>query len=192
MAGRPSGRSLESRSVFHSAPAARAATTMTAKPRNPTKKKTAPAAPRVVGVSTSVKGESQTVADRWSDALVVGIEGERGFVPVVRTFLRNYSELNPPLSIGEALFVIHLMDFKRGANAPYPGYTRLAKFMGVTPKMARRYAQSLETKKYLIRQYRVAQTNKFDLRPLVRALENHLQGKKRPGRVERPAASAAS
>jgi hypothetical protein len=42
--------------------------------------------------------------------------------------------------------------------------------MGVSDKMVRRYAKSLETKKYLRRTLRTGQTNQFDLTPLFDAI----------------------
>ena len=42
--------------------------------------------------------------------------------------------------------------------------------MGVSDKMARRYAQSLEQKGYLRRLVRVGRTNRFNLTPLFDAL----------------------
>jgi DNA-binding MarR family transcriptional regulator len=97
------------------------------------------------------------------------------FVPVVRGFLENYSSLKPfPLTHGEAMFVIHLMQFKWDEAAPFPGYRRLARLMGVTDKMARRYAQSLEQKGYLVRVARRASTNRFDLAKLFIALESKI------------------
>ena len=68
------------------------------------------------------------------------------------------------------MFVVHLMQHKWGTEAPYPGYKTIAKRMGVSDKTARRLAKSLEEKKYLIREIREAQTNKFHLKRLMDAL----------------------
>lgn len=86
-----------------------------------------------------------------------------GWLSVPTKFLRYYAALRPPLSPGEALFVLQLMTFKWDNAAPFPSYGRIAKTMGVTDKMARRYAQSLQKKGYLIRQYQNHAPNKFDL-----------------------------
>lgn len=105
---------------------------------------------------------------------------DRGFLVVPTLFLQHYAHLQPhPLTPGEALFVLHLMEFKWDANAPFPGYKTLAGRMGVSDKMARRYAQSLESKKYLRREMRVGQTNKFDLTPLFDALSKAVEQKKK-------------
>jgi DNA-binding MarR family transcriptional regulator len=115
----------------------------------------------------------RTVADRWTPALT-----RSGHVPIVRTFLRSYSRLKPaPITVGEAMFIVHLMDFKWDGEAPFPGYKTLGKYMGVSDKMARRHAQSLEVKGYLVREMRVSRTNKFDLTPLFKALERALTEK---------------
>lgn len=104
---------------------------------------------------------------------------DRGFLVVPTLFLQHYAHLQPhPLSPGEALFVLHLMEFKWDADAPFPGYKTLAARMGVSDKMARRHAQSLEAKKYLRREMRVGQTNKFDLTPLFDALSKAVEQKR--------------
>ena len=95
----------------------------------------------------------------------------KGYVPVPVLFLHHYAGLKPfPLTSGEALFVLHLMEFKWDVDNPFPGYKTLAKRMGITDKMARRHAQSLEQKHYLVREMRVGQTNRFDLTLLFDAL----------------------
>jgi hypothetical protein len=93
-----------------------------------------------------------------------------GWLSVPNKFLRCYTALNPPLSSGEALFVLQLMTFKWDDAAPFPSYGRIAKTMGVTDKMARRYAQSLQKKGYLVRQFQKRAPNKFDLTRLFDAL----------------------
>jgi hypothetical protein len=101
---------------------------------------------------------------------------ERGFLVVPTLFLHHYAHLKPtPLTTGEAMFVLHLMEFKWDAKAPFPGYKTIAARMGVSDKMARRYAQSLETKKFLHREVRRGQTNLFDLTPLFDALSKAVE-----------------
>ena len=104
---------------------------------------------------------------RWQYPELLGA----GYVPVPVEFLLHYASLKPyPLTSGEALFVIHLMAFKWDRDAPFPSYKRLAARMGVSDKMARRHAQSLDQKGYLRRVVRVGQTNRFNLTPLFDAL----------------------
>jgi predicted alpha/beta hydrolase len=62
------------------------------------------------------------------------------------------------------------MTFKWDDAAPFPSYARVAKTMGVTDKMARRYAQGLQRKGYLTRQFQKRGPNKFDLTRLFDAL----------------------
>ena len=114
----------------------------------------------------------QSVADRWTQSLAAD-----GFVPVVNYFLDHYHELKPyDLTHGEAMFVIHLMRYKWTKDSPYPAFKTLAKLMGVSDKQARRYAQNLEKKRLLRRESRTGLPNKFDLKPLFKALENHREG----------------
>lgn len=112
--------------------------------------------------------ESRSAVERWGQMRDLFIEG---FIVVPNRFFKRYATLRPePLTSGEALFVLHLMTFKWEAAAPYPSYGTLAKRMGITDKMARRYAQRLEQKRYLVRIFRKRAPNRFDLTPLFRAL----------------------
>jgi len=128
-----------------------------------------------INSATAITTKKRSVASRWTAALAA-----TGHAPVTRGFLRNYSQLKPALSHGEAMFVIHLFDFKWDNAAPWPGYSVLAKYMGVSPKQVRRFAKSLEDKKYLLREQREAQTNRFHLDGLFQALEKLIaEGKAR-------------
>jgi DNA-binding MarR family transcriptional regulator len=112
-------------------------------------------------------GSKHAFVERWKHEALF----KKGYIPLPVLFLHHYAELKPfPLTSGEALFVLHLMEFKWDAENPFPGYKTLAKRMGITDKMARRHAQSLEQKHYLIREIRIGQTNRFDLTPLFDAL----------------------
>ncbi len=94
-----------------------------------------------------------------------------GHVRISTFFLENYHRLKPySLTHGEAMFIVHLMQHKWGADAPYPGYKMIARRMGVSDKTARRLAKSLEAKKYLVREIRQANTNRFHLTKLMAAL----------------------
>jgi DNA-binding transcriptional MocR family regulator len=72
----------------------------------------------------------------------------------------------------------NLMEFKWDSNAPFPGYATLAQRMGISVKMARRHAQTLEGKKYLRREMRRGRTNRFDLSPLFEGLLTVAQAEK--------------
>jgi DNA-binding MarR family transcriptional regulator len=94
-----------------------------------------------------------------------------GHVRISTFFLENYHRLKPySLTHGEAMFIVDLMQHKWGADAPYPGYKMIAKRMRVSDKTARRLAKSLEEKKYLAREVRRANTNRFHLTKLMSAL----------------------
>jgi DNA-binding MarR family transcriptional regulator len=130
----------------------------------------------------------RSYASRWKHATLL----QGGYLVVPTAYLRHYAHLKPySLTSGEALFVLHLMEFKWDADAPFPGYKTLAARMGVSDKMARRHAQNLETKGYLRRVMRTGQTNRFDLTPLFDALEkvNALDQAKAPRRRARPRAA---
>ena len=118
----------------------------------------------VKGKAKLINGRS--VADRWTPQLA-----KSGHIPIVRAFLQGYSKLKPHVTHGEAMLIIHLMDFKWDSKAPWPGYKTLAKYMGVSVKQVRRLAQSLEGKKYLRRVLRQATTNVYHLDQLFAALE---------------------
>ena len=106
---------------------------------------------------------SRTYAARWKHPELL----QAGYLVVPSDFLRYYSQLKPDsLTHGEVLLVLHLMDFKWDQAAPFPSYATLARRMGVTTKMARRYARTLEQKGFLRRMRRGGYTNLFDLTPL--------------------------
>ena len=121
------------------------------------------AAPKAAGGSHPTR----SAAARWGKARDLFNEG---FVVVPNRFLRQYASLRPALSAGEALFVLQLMTFKWDEKLPYPTYKTIAERMDITDKMARRYAQSLDRKGYLHRQYQKRAANRFDLSGLFEAL----------------------
>lgn len=108
----------------------------------------------------------RTFAKKWAPELE-----KDGFVQVSTFFLENYHRLKPyPLTHGEAMFVVHLMQFKWDEAKPYPAYKTIAERMVVSDKTARRFAVSLQGKGYLQREIRIAQTNRFDMSRLMAAL----------------------
>lgn len=126
----------------------------------------------------SAEGTSvnRKLATRWGghDELFASPEG---WVGVPDAFLRNYAKLQPygGLTVSEAMFVLQLMAFKWTGNAPFPSYKTLARRMGVTDKMVRRYAANLEAKGYLKRRAQIGSTNTFDLKPLFAAVQKALE-----------------
>lgn len=102
----------------------------------------------------------------------------RGYLPVPAQFLFHYAKLKPQLTATEAMFVLQLMSFKWDANHPFPSCSTIAKRMGVTDKMVRRYAKSLEEKQYLVRNQRNGRSNTYDLTPLFNALRKSMYGQR--------------
>lgn len=109
---------------------------------------------------------SRVVSARWTEALT-----KQGWTPVSDFFLDHYARLDPPITNAEAILVIHLIRHKWDDAPPFPGFTTLAKRMGISTTAARGHARSLERKGYLHRQMRIGTTNKFDLTKLFTALE---------------------
>ena len=125
--------------------------------------------------------KQRTYADRWQHPELL----EGGYVVIPSSFLHHYSRLKPHgLTHGEALLVIHLMAFKWTADAPFPSYATLARRMGVTAKMAQRYAKQLEQKGCLRRLIRTGNTNLFDLTPLFNKLLEVVRADDRRNRKE--------
>lgn len=120
---------------------------------------------KVLKLSDAKKVQRQ-VKKRWTPKLV-----EDGWTPVSDFFLKNYHRLSPPVTNSEAMLIIHLMMHKWDESAPYPAFKTLAKRMGMSVTAARGHARSLEVKKLLVREKRVAKTNRFHLEPLFEALE---------------------
>jgi hypothetical protein len=126
-----------------------------------------PAASKVVSFPQASEGSAEhSHIQRWVRAELFG----KGYLPVPALFLNYYSQLKPPLNSGEALFVLQVMSHKWDAKLPYPGYKTIAKRRGITESMARTHARSLKTMHYLRIIPRLAQTNRFDFRPLFDAL----------------------
>lgn len=108
-----------------------------------------------------------------------------GFTQISNLFLEQYSTLDPIITHSEAMFIVHLMQFKWSAASPFPSYQRLAKRMGVTEVSVKRYARSLEKKGYIQRSKRTGNTNQFHLTGLLTCLDgiaNHESMPEKPTR----------
>lgn len=98
----------------------------------------------------------------------------RGFVPVVRVFFEQVSQLpDGGLSPVEAMFCLQLMSFKWDEAAPYPSYALLAQRLGVSIPYVKKLAAHLEERGFLIKTRRESlsrsqrfSTNEYDLSPL--------------------------
>jgi hypothetical protein len=108
----------------------------------------------------------RSFVERWHHAALFN----KGFVVMPTLFLQVYARMKPEITPGEAMFILHLMEFKWDKDHPYPGYKTLARRMGRSEKAAQGHAQNLQVKGYLRRQVRKGETNKFDLTPLFDAL----------------------
>lgn len=118
------------------------------------------------GVASTPREVARSFADRWTPS----IASSKNFTPVAGVFLDHYFALG--IKHSEALFLIHLMSFKWGKKAPYPGIEALAAKMGVTPAAVRKYVRSLESKKLIVRMPRDEHFQRpFDLQPLFTAVE---------------------
>jgi DNA-binding MarR family transcriptional regulator len=68
------------------------------------------------------------------------------------------------------MFVLQVMSFKWGEQAPFPSYATLAKRLGTGSKTVQRQAKALEDKGYLRREKRQGRSNAFELTPLFDSL----------------------
>jgi Helix-turn-helix domain len=76
------------------------------------------------------------------------------------------AKLDPPITEDERTLLLHLMWFKRDADAPFPANSTIAARLGVSVRTVRRRIASIEGKGYLRRiRPRGAedQRNRFDL-----------------------------
>lgn len=73
------------------------------------------------------------------------------------------------------MLVIQVMVFKWSAEAPFPGYKKLAARMGVSPTCVRKLARQLEGKGVLRRIASVGSTNAFYLEALFKKVVTHAQ-----------------
>lgn len=114
---------------------------------------------------------SRKVEARWTPKLATR------FCPVSSFFLGNYHRLAPHggargLNSTEALLIIHLMDYKWDARAPYPTLTTISEKMGLTVRAVRSAVKRLEDLGYLVREpSRNGGPNRYHLEGLFKALE---------------------
>jgi len=117
--------------------------------------------------------EARDLATRWGGGghLRQSIK-EDGFLGVPTVYLKNISSLSEyGITPTEALFILHIMSFKWGKDMPYPSYQRLADRMGQSVVYARKLAKSIESKGLMKRIVKKGTTNKFDLSPMFKMLD---------------------
>lgn len=113
----------------------------------------------------------------------------KGYVAVPVSFLELGAQLKPHgLTPAEMLFVVCLMAHKWDERSPFPGYKKVAAWMGVSESYVRKLARGLETKHLLKRRPRIGSTNEFDLAPLFEALGAKIEV---PETAEESASSAS-
>lgn len=123
-----------------------------------------PSGRRIPATNKTSEVSGHKLNDRYPQAVL-----QEGFTPIPNALLNNYQSLG--MTNNEALFIIHLMFYKRDVRNPYPSIPRIALKMGVTPHQARVYARNLEDKKLIVRINRSGKSNEFDLSPLFNKIE---------------------
>jgi DNA-binding transcriptional regulator YhcF (GntR family) len=93
-----------------------------------------------------------------------------GFFVMPSRFLRGYSSAKQPISNVEFMYLLQVLSHKWTHERPYPSYRRLAQLLGITERMARRHADSLERKGYLYRSKRPDKKIEYDLEPLFKSI----------------------
>jgi DNA-binding transcriptional regulator YhcF (GntR family) len=126
---------------------------------------------KIARVSKSIAGVG--VAARWTPKLV-----QKAWPPISNYFLENYTRLPTPsqgqgcLNPTQALLLIQLVSFKRGAQHPYPSVRTLADRIGLSTRAVRTALGELEDRNLIRRTPRKkGSTNAFDMSGLFAALE---------------------
>lgn len=119
------------------------------------------------------KIQEHSIKAKWGDGLADVAswrrEGLGGFVPVLRSFLRLYSQLG--LSPTEAMFILHLMDSKWDTNHPTVKTKILAERMSVSVPQLKRYIRSLEQKGMKTQYVAAKRWHVFDLSAIFSRIE---------------------
>lgn len=89
---------------------------------------------------------------------------EHGFTAVSRTFLRNYVSMG--ITMGEAMLIIQILDFKWRDAHPFPKVETLAQLTGMNIKTIRLYISSLRAKRMVRTRLRNGRSNEYDFTPL--------------------------
>jgi DNA-binding transcriptional ArsR family regulator len=116
-------------------------------------------------------GVDRSIAARWTERLATR------FCPVSSYFLANYHRLAPHegadgLTSTEAMLVIHLVDHKWSADAPFPTTGTLAKRMGISQRQVRHTLKRLEDLGFVLRERpSMSSANRYRLEPLFAKLE---------------------
>lgn len=107
-------------------------------------------------------------SNKWSPRLKTG-----GFTEIPNALIRNQGKLG--ITDAEMVILISLASFKWDRQMPYPSVATLSSYSGKSIGAVRNNLRSLDTKGLIKRVYRDNQTSKYDLRPLIKILENCAQ-----------------
>ena len=115
--------------------------------------------------------DKRSVETRWTPKLA------KKFCMISSFFLANHHRLpahgpgTRSLNSTEVLILIHIVDYKWDARAPFPAVKTLAKRMGITDRAVRAALQTLENAGYLQRERTAGGPNRYHLQGLFDALE---------------------
>lgn len=111
-------------------------------------------------LKTCNASKDRSPAARWTEPLA------KGWVPISSYFLANYHRLDQRRGFKpfEVVFLIHLLSFKWGSDAPFPSQETLALRMGMSSRRVRQISKDLEDAGYItvLRAPRVSNRYIFD------------------------------
>jgi len=93
----------------------------------------------------------------------------KGFTPVPRLFLNNYVAMG--ITCGEAMCVIHILDYSWDGSKPFPKIATVADKMGLSEATVRSYVRNLRNNGFLKTHNRKGRSNAYDFSPLFERLK---------------------
>lgn len=109
---------------------------------------------------------NSSFAEKWSNDIE-----PLGYTSVPNCLMTCQRQLN--ITSSELNIVLQILLFKYDTRLPYPSLKRLSKHTGLSVGSVRRNLRSLESKQLIKRVYREGTSNKYDMTPLIYALEDH-------------------
>lgn len=107
-------------------------------------------------------------SDKWSRRLQ-----SDGFTTIPNSLIKNQARLG--ITDPEMVVIVSLASFKWSRQMPYPSVATLSSFTGKTTGAVRNNLRNLEKKGLIKRIYRESKTSKYDLSPLIKALDSYAQ-----------------
>jgi len=101
---------------------------------------------------------------RWSEGLRT-----YGWTTISNVFLDNYAKMG--LTATEAMFLVHIFEYKWSVDNPYPSLVTIAAKMGKSRKTTQRIIRGLERRGFISRHPHPGQPNRLDLNKLIGLLE---------------------